>query len=234
MRLGLSPCFLYPDPSRTVFGPKTLTYFENEMVRYIGDAGFEPHLIPLMDNLEQLEIDGLVLQGGSDIAPESYGETPIGEWRGDLFRDRYELRLIEHAVKRGIPVFGICRGFQLLNVYFGGSLYQDLQTQRAETRSHRDAGLYDTVAHEVSICPGGFLSGIYPERISVNTVHHQGIKELGSGLEVEAVSSEDGIIESFSGEEVLGVQWHPEFSHTLGNEVADPLPLLQRFFGSSV
>ncbi|MEO0471939.1 MAG: gamma-glutamyl-gamma-aminobutyrate hydrolase family protein [Bacteroidota bacterium] len=223
--LGVSSCFLYPDPSRTVFGPKTLCYLEKDMARHLSRPGVMPILIPPElprdERLQMLqEMDAFVFQGGSDIAPQSYGSQPIenGRWPGDPIRDEYELALMEYAISHGKPVYAICRGFQLMNVFFGGSLLQDIETQRPGSVRHRDAIQYDQLLHPVELTEGGLFADLYqdePNRL-VNSVHHQGIDEIGKDLIIEASCQEDGIIEAFSwrGAEpgrVVGVQWHPEF-----------------------
>ena len=230
---------MYPDPTRTVFGHKSLSYFENDMARYLTRKNIWPILIPDVDNELLLDIfhemDGFVLQGGSDIAPESYGEQPIGRWKGDAYRDQYELKILDFAIRHSKPVFGICRGFQLMNVYFGGSLYQDIKTQVPNSNPHRSAEKYDTIRHGINFEKGKFLDKLYPGVVDphVNTVHHQAVKELGQSLEVYAHSN-DGLIEAFGyvnepEGKVFGVQWHPEYSHTLGDRIIDPDILYQSF-----
>lgn len=239
IKIGITSCLMYPDPSRLVFGPKSLNYLEEDMARYITQKGVLPILIPrvgqpfLNDILD--EIDGFVFQGGTDVAPETYGEAPIGKWEGDRQRDLYELEIMDYAVKNEKPVFGICRGMQLMNVYFGGSLYQDTLTQRPVSNDHRSAALYDTISHPVHFAKGGFLAKLYANEVNpkVNTVHHQAVKELGNNLEVYAIS-DDGLIEAFGytkmpAGKVMGVQWHPEFSPTLNGEVIDHHRLFQAF-----
>jgi len=142
---------------------------------------------------------------------------------------------MDWAFKRKKPIFGICRGFQLMNVYFGGSLYQDLSLETQTPVEHRNAETYDRVHHEV-VCPEqSLLTKIYSkDRFFVNSVHHQGVKTLGRGLVVDATSPADGLVEAFHQETpndhlVMGVQWHPEFSHTLQGTVVDPKPLLDYF-----
>lgn len=224
LRIGVSACFMYPDPNRAVFGHKTLTYFEREMSQYLARPDVQPIMIPDLVGETMAaflrDLDALVLQGGADMAPESYGETPIenGRWRGDKYRDDYELALIDYFMKRGKPILGICRGFQVLNVYFGGTLYQDLATQRPQSIKHRDAVEYDQVNHEVTLTPGGLLDTLYQNDPSrrVNSVHHQGVKDLGKDLAVLATSKDDGLIEAFAYAgaapgHVLAVQWHPEY-----------------------
>lgn len=224
LRIGVTACFMYPDPNRAVFGHKTLTYFEREMSRYLARPDVQPIMIPDLEGEAMAgflrDLDALVVQGGADMAPESYGEEPIenGRWRGDKYRDEYELALIDYFIKRGKPVFGICRGFQVLNVYFGGTLYQDLATQRPESIKHRDAVEYDQLSHEVELTKGTWLDALHTNDPSrrVNSVHHQGVKELGKDLQVLATCKEDGLIEAFANVgndagNVIAVQWHPEY-----------------------
>ena len=99
-------------------------------------------------------LDGLVLQGGNDVAPQSYGETPLhDDWHGDRVRDRYEIDLIRAFVAAGKPVFGICRGLQLLNVAYGGTLLQDINTQHPQAREHRVLGKYEHTTTRSSSSP---------------------------------------------------------------------------------
>ena len=109
-------------------------------------------------------LDGLVLQGGNDVAPETYGETPLHpDWAGDRVRDRYEIELIDAFVRAGKPVFGICRGLQLLNVMFGGTLLQDIATQRPASRAHRDGSAFERHFHGdragQGLAPGAAVPG---------------------------------------------------------------------------
>ena len=239
IRIGISPGFIYPDASRTFFAQKTLSFIENDLARYFARLNLFPTL--LLDVSEEIlesyikEMSGIVLQGGSDISSESYGEESIDleKWPGDAVRDRYELKVIDIAIKNKIPIFGICRGCQLINVYFGGTLYQDIATQKKESILHRNADLYDRLAHEVDITSSGFLSSCYPKekKLIVNSIHHQGIKKLGEGLVAEAICPDDGAVEAIAclKSAVFGVQWHPEFSYTLKGEVADATALLNGF-----
>lgn len=242
IKVGVSSCFLYPDPKRDIHGPKHLSYIENDMFRYLCRSSVMPVLLPDVDR-EILhnylkEMDGFVLQGGADVHPETYGEMPAegGRWGGDAYRDEYEFTIVDYAIRHHKPVLGVCRGCQLINVYFGGTLFQDIDMDHPEASKHRCREDYDGLYHELEIVSGGILSTIYPPHpeACVNSLHHQSIKDLGKGLHVEALCPEDGIIEAISNKGsgkslVLGVQWHPEFSYTLEEVVLSPEPLFNYF-----
>jgi len=240
IKIGVSACFFHPDLNRATFGPKTLSYLENDMAVYVARANVMPILIPELPKDEKLaiikEMDGLVLQGGVDLAPETYGEQPIGRWLGDRIRDEYELELMKLFLDAGKPVLGICRGFQLMNAYYGGTLFQDIETQRPESIKHRDAVQYDHVHHGVRFEKGSFFESLYGNEKNpmVNSVHHQAAKDIGKGLIPQAYSSEDNILEAFIHEsaesgKVMGVQWHPEFFHTMGDKLIDPFKIIDTF-----
>ncbi len=245
IRLGVSACFMYPDPNRVVFGHKTLSYFEHDMSRYLSRPGVMPILIPDLPDEELIpflaEMDGFVFQGGADISPLTYGDAPIenGKWPGDPHRDQYELKIMDYAFKNAKPIFAICRGFQLANVYFGGTLHQDLKFETGTPVMHRDAQIYDRVSHEVTCTKDSLLQKIYgKDRFTVNSVHHQGVKKLGKNLVIDATCSQDQLIEAFHYQMmqehfVLAVQWHPEFSHTIASEVISPEPLMDYFLKAS-
>ncbi|KXX70291.1 gamma-glutamyl-gamma-aminobutyrate hydrolase family protein [Flammeovirga sp. SJP92] len=239
INIGITPSFMYPDVERAVYGPKSLTYIENDMMDYVAQHGVLPILLPDIsdDRLYPIleELHGVILQGGVDIAPETYGETPIGPWKGDRYRDEYELKIIDYTIKNGKPLLGVCRGFQLMNVYFGGTLYQDTKSQREDVNHHRDAQKYDSIKHPLLINENTFFSELYADHKHpyVNTVHHQAIKDLGKDLEIWA-TSDDGLIEAFGYKKekpgkVMGVQWHPEFTPTLQNEIIDSKPIIDTF-----
>ena len=247
LRIGISSCFFHADPTRPVFKGKTLLYLEQSMSLWLQSQGALTYLIPnlgpnsrvkLSDYLADL--DGLVLQGGSDVCPKSYGEEPLKpEWNGDYVRDQYEIALIRAFIKAGKPVLGICRGLQVLNVALGGSLYQDIATQIPGAQNHRDWNVYDQLFHRVEIEKGSALSRLYPKlrEAKVNTVHHQAIKKLGKGLAVEAWSVQpdgqrDGVIEAVRHQGpsyVAAVQWHPEFLDPKDSSLFDTRPLLKEF-----
>ena len=238
IKIGVTPGMIYPDKNRGSFAPKKLNFIVEDMGRYLNREGVMPVLIPSLES-DQLklfveEMNGIVLQGGSDIAAETFGEKPIGEWKGDRERDLIELEILKYALEFGKPIFGICRGFQLMNVYFGGTLYQDIPTQFKTDTSHRGTD-YDQNTHTISIKENSFLYRIsdFKTEAEVNSIHHQGIKTLGEGLEAIAWGS-DHMVEAFYHEEnpegnVMGVQWHPEFNWNNGQNLLSAERLYNHF-----
>ena len=186
-------------------------------------------------------LDGLVLQGGADIAPESYGEKPLhADWSGDRVRDRYEIDLFNSFVAAGKPVLGICRGCQLINVALGGTLFQDIPTQVDTAVAHRDTDQYDRTLHGVNLVQGTRLAQLYPGRTQakINSIHHQAVKDLGKDLVVEALGVPDGIVEAIrwrGPSYVFGMQWHPEFLAlvSLDETQLDGSPILRDFLDTA-
>lgn len=249
VRIGVSACFFHADPMRAVFKGKTLLYMEHSMAELVMSQGALAMMIPPPGryaghptvSLEAMvaDLDGLVLQGGSDVAPESYGESPLRpQWGGDRVRDVYETALIEAFMAAGKPVLGICRGIQILNVALGGTLYQDINTQLPGTLVHRDWDIYDTNHHDVVM--SGRLAQLYgTDTGRINTVHHQAIKDVAPGLEVLARCPDDDIIEALwrprateDDPYVMGIQWHPEFITPEDTGLLDPQVLITDFMGA--
>jgi putative glutamine amidotransferase len=208
---------------------KTLHYLEQSVAHWVMSKDVLVVMIPAIESEGMIarsdmslaayaeHLDGLVLQGGADLAPESYGEKPLApEWAGDRVRDRYEIDLFQAFVAAGKPVIGICRGCQLINVALGGTLYQDIGTQVPNAMTHRDQSKYEMQLHTMSLVQGTQLAGMYPHvtQATVNSIHHQAVKELGRDLVVEAIAVPDGIVEAVrwrGPSYVFGMQWHPEF-----------------------
>jgi putative glutamine amidotransferase len=188
-------------------------------VRAVEGAGGIAVLIPPMPKRESIELldrlDGLLIPGGADADPSLYGEAPapsIEEW--DRPRDDLELALIRAAEKRGMSVFGVCRGQQLINIAHGGTLFQDIKTEtgsRIKHRSPKSRGR-DYLAHEIEIDGSSwFAETARSKHLTVNSLHHQAARSIGRGLHVTAWSS-DGIIEGLetADRRVVAVQCHPE------------------------
>jgi putative glutamine amidotransferase len=248
LKIGVSARLLYPDPSRMFLPTKSVQYLEQSVADWIMSGEVLAFMIPEMSLASGRRrgpisvrhyvdaLDGLLLQGGADMSPKSYGETPLNPlWAGDEIRDAYEIELFNEFVSQGKPVFGICRGHQVINVALGGSLYQDIATQcGAGMGCHRDDQKYENTFHDVRILPDTWLSRVYPqvETARINTIHHQAINRLGEGLVVEA-RSDDGIVEAVRWEGhsfVVGVQWHPEFIDVARDSaLIDSRPLLRAF-----
>ena len=149
------------------------------------------------------DFDGLVLCGGGDPEPALYGQKNQGSYGIDPLRDRLELSCIHSFLKREKPILGICRGMQLLNVAFGGSLHQHL----TNAQLHLAPG--EEVSHPLQT--DGFIKKLYGRRLMVNSSHHQGIDRLGRGL-IPAAWAEDGLVEAFLHQRLplIGLQFHPE------------------------
>lgn len=189
-------------------------------VRAVRDAGGLPVLIPAgpEDVLRETfaRLDGLLLPGGGDIAPAEFGEQPHPELGGtEPQRDRLELTLCRWALAEDKPVFGICRGIQVMNVAAGGSLYQDIPSQYTTSISHAtDLSLPRAyIAHDVAVGAGSRLAALVGvEPLPVNSWHHQAVKGVGRGLVVTA-RADDGIIEGMEAplhRFAVSVQFHPE------------------------
>ena len=227
---------------------KTLHYLEQSVAHWVMSPQVLAVMIPAVDSDSVVKrtdlslrgyaeaLDGLLLQGGNDIAPETYGETPLApEWQGDRVRDRYELDLLQRFMQAGKPVLGICRGCQLINVAFGGTLFQDLPTQRPADVAHLDSAHYERNMHTLQLVQGTPLAALYPGlcEAQVNSIHHQAVKDLGRELEVQA-HAPDGLVEAIrwrGPSYVFGMQWHPEFMALDAPHVGqlDGGPILQDF-----
>ena len=197
-------------------------YFIGEnYVSAVIDSGGVPIILPYSCDKRMHEellkrIDGLLITGGNfDVNPMFYGEKPIQNI-GKFIDERtvFEMEIARMALRRDMPVLGICGGEQLLNVAGGGSLYQDIPTQVQEAFDHQQKSSKDEPYHSVEIEPGTQLHSIFGcEKINVNSTHHQSVKRTGEGFIINAKAI-DGIIEGIESVQhrfVIGVQWHPEF-----------------------
>jgi putative glutamine amidotransferase len=210
------PCFpmVRGDTGRPIYASN------RAYIQAVMHAGGAPVLISPMPTGEALAaiqgiLDGLLLTGGADLDPALYGETPLPETRSpEPQRDATELAITHWALEKRLPVLGICRGMQLLNVACGGSLYQDLPTQRPGAFDHEQRNQARThIAHAVSMEPGSLVASILGgQHTGVNSFHHQAVKRIGQGLQVTGVA-EDGVTEAVEMPDwpfVVAVQYHPE------------------------
>ena len=253
--IGLSARIYHPTrplPSLGGVFTRTLHYLEQSVAHWVMSREVLALMIPAVDSQSIIKrsdmslrnyadaLDGLVLQGGADVSPETYGEPPLKtKWSGDHVRDLYEMELVDAFISAGKPVLGICRGCQLLNVAFGGTLYQDIALQVPGALRHHDENTYERQFHRVSLLQGSRLAGLYPGQrsASINSIHHQAVKDLGTDLVAEALAIPDGIVEAIRWKGpsyVFGMQWHPEFMALgrLHEEQLDGAPILEDFLAA--
>ncbi|MEX3687829.1 gamma-glutamyl-gamma-aminobutyrate hydrolase family protein [Paraburkholderia sp. BR14312] len=246
LRIGVSARIFHPEPGAQGLRGKTLQYLEESIAHWVMSRDVIVFMIPTVGHQGMLHpsnirlrdyakhLDGLLLQGGADVSPQTYAEiSPRPEWPGDRVRDMYELELLHEFVESGKPVLGVCRGCQLINVAFGGTLYQDIASDVPTAGVHVSEH-YDQHRHAVTFPEGSTFATMFPGRREaiVNSIHHQAVRNLGRDLTVEAVSAGDGLIEAVRYRRspfVVGVQWHPEFHRAGGPELLDCTPLLDTF-----
>ncbi len=246
LRIGVSARIFHPEPGSTGLRSKNLQYLEESIAQWVMSRDVLVFMVPTVNTNGLLHpsnitlrhyarhLDGLVLQGGADVSPQTYSEVATRpEWGGDRARDLYELELLHEFVDAGKPVLGICRGCQLINVAFGGTLYQDVVTNIPEALAHVNDE-YDAHKHAIVFAPGSTLGRLFPDqrRPVVNSIHHQAVKDLGRDIAIEAMSDPDGVIEAIRYQRadfVMGLQWHPEFHRAGGRELLDCTPILDEF-----
>lgn len=202
-------------------------YVNNDYVISVVKAGGVPLIIPVINDEKLIEeqikaADGIVVSGGFDVSPLTFGEEPH-EKLGFIYpeRDKFDICAIKKAYELKKPILGICRGHQIMNVAFGGSLYQDLSLIEGCYIKHVQDSKPGVLGHSVEIKKGTKLYDVYKkDSIVTNSFHHQAIKKVAKGFIVSALSK-DGVIEGIEkeGEDfVVGVQFHPEMMTASGNE----------------
>ena len=202
-------------------GPRGSYGIGGDYIKSIRMAGGCPVILSETNDPELIaqyvdSIDGFLCPGGADVAPHLYGEDPVrGMSHFRMEQDVFEIQMIKGCVAAKKPVFGICRGLQFLNAALGGTLYQDLPSERPAGISHRQTQSADAPCHSVMLAEGSPLQALLrADTISVNSFHHQAVKTLAPPLSVAALS-EDRLVEAVwmpSKRFVRAVQWHPELS----------------------
>lgn len=210
-RVGITTSQLIDPALKRLFNGTSRLYAQGVL-----EAGGAPVLLPnLVDAAEQYvnQLDALLFSGGVDLHPSFYQEDPVlGLGEIDDERDAFEVVLYHAARKAGLPILGICRGMQIINVFEGGSLYQHLPNHPEFWGDHAQKALPPNLAHEVILEPDTRLAQHHPElRIRVNSYHHQGVKALAPTLQMAATST-DGLVEAYQGDGIFAVQWHPELT----------------------
>jgi gamma-glutamyl-gamma-aminobutyrate hydrolase PuuD len=206
------------------------TIRKNKYIDYVGEfhlallirLGVLPVMIPVVDGTPaclpeyMADMKGLLLVEGEDIEPGNYKARPENFKyleKTHPLKDKMEIRLIRHALRKKLPILGICRGSQLLNVVCGGTLYGDVKTEKRSQLKHIDCAHYDSYRHPISIVTGSPLRQWYrQETLRVNSYHHQGIRDLAPRFKPMA-HAEDGLVEAYydpKAKFTLGLQFHPE------------------------
>jgi putative glutamine amidotransferase len=218
--IGITADFSAASRDSNGVGREATHFLAHRYCRAVENSGGIPLIVPAMNSGAALKrlfdsLDGLLISGGDfDIHPSYYGENPIaGLGIVKQERTEFELDLTAAALKRDLPLLGLCGGEQAINVVLGGTLYQDIPTQLPHAGNHQQSHKKETGGHRVLISQRSSLREILRRRsVEVNTTHHQAVKQAGRGLIVNA-TAEDGLIEGIESERhsfVMGLQWHPE------------------------
>ncbi|SEA05385.1 putative glutamine amidotransferase [Thalassobacillus cyri] len=195
-------------------------YFANEdYIEAVYASGGLPFILPVLDSEDAIKrqvesIDGLLLTGGNDVNPLKYGEEPVlMEHPPYPERDNAELLLVKETVRQEKPVLGFCRGIHILNVAFGGTLYQDISHKDGETIEHNQYSNGNMVSHTITFDQESRFYDIFGEEFQVNSFHHQAVKDVADGFRATA-EAKDGIVEVIEKKDkdnfVTGIQFHPE------------------------
>lgn len=212
-------------PDKGFFAGDFYSYVHDDYVQTVIKCGGIPLVIPVQDVDDDIielikRVDKVILTGGCDIDPLLYNENPIHEL-GQTMRivDEFYLKVIKYCDILHKPILGICKGIQALNVAYGGTLYQDLKSQRENSIKHIQQTYKYLGSHYVHIEKDNLLYHCFKDKVLVNSFHHQAIKDLSPSFKATAIS-DDGLIEGIekkTGTYMLGVQWHPEMMIT-GND----------------
>lgn len=195
-----------------------ISYTPHGFIEAMHTAGALPVVFPISneENARQYvkNVDAVLLAGGQDVSPLTYGEEPSLQLQSTSpARDKFEIAVIKEAWAEKKPILAICRGLQIFNVAFGGTLFQDLSLYPNLSVQHFQKSTPETATHSIQIAEKSWLRTLYGEKANVNSYHHQAIKDLADNLEPTAWSK-DGLVEGFESKDdhhiTIGVQWHPE------------------------
>ncbi len=214
-------------------GNKQTLYVHKLYTEAIASSGGIPILLPITDIQAESYISivqGLVFPGGIDVDPLFYQEEPLtGLGSVDLEWDENDLKFCRKALERDLPILGICRGHQLLNVACGGTLYQDIYTEPKTSLKHGQEGNFYNPTHKIKLRTNTLLYEIFGvSELRVNTSHHQAVKNLAPGF-IIAATAQDNIVEAIESKEhtfVLGLQWHPEWMYLKDRVMLKPFQAL--------
>lgn len=215
--IGISGSFLINNGG-TFVGYKR-SYLNDDYIKSVINSGGVPIILPFNESyettIEMIKlVDGVILSGGHDVDPIHYGEEPLLKLgMTSPERDEFDMAIYKEAIRLKKPVMGICRGFQLINVINGGSLYQDLSYADFVKINHDQRDGSDRLTHSIKVENEKFLKNVVDGKYRVNSFHHQILKKVADGFEISA-TAEDGVIEGIQKindeEFVIGFQWHPE------------------------
>lgn len=217
-----------------VFAGMERSYVNNDYIESVKNAGGVPIMIPPVECIEVIKaqisiVDGVIISGGYDIDPLSYGDEPR-EKLGYVHPlvDEFTIKAIKIAVQLGKPILGICKGIQILNVAFGGTLYQDTSYMPGAFVKHSQNVERHAATHSIEVEGGSKLYEVTQGNIQVNSFHHEVLRNVAPGFRVTA-RAKDGVIEAIEKEGkifVMGVQWHPEMMAAKNDKM---MKLFERF-----
>ncbi len=227
--IGITSSIEYQDLKRKETTVFAFDYVKRAYFEAIQKAGGIPVIFPNLTDIRVVDkmlsiVDGLLITGGEDVHPKFYKEKRKAEnLEITQERDIFEIDVVRKAFKKKCPILGVCRGMQLLNVAFGGTLYQDWVLRKKLTLDHTSGGPSKKKKHPVKIKKNTVLYSILKtEELQVNTSHHQIVKKIAPELQVSAWSKKDSVVEALESKDkpILAVQWHPEVMLSQANSLA--------------